>query len=489
MDTPPTDPRRVLVGVMLVLLLGAINQTIVAVALPRIADRLDGFGLMAWVISGYLVAATVATPIYGKLFDRYGVRKVLAVAIAIFALGSLGCALSFTMPMLVGFRVLQGLGGGGLISGSHAAIALTVSPRERGRYQAYFSSMFALASVLGPVAGGWLTEGLSWQWVFAANLPLSVLALRAIQTRLRPLPVPGRHAPIDGPGAVLLSLGLAALLIAITRAGQGLPWFDSANLGWIGSGVVLLAGYAWRERGVADPVLPLPLLKSRVVTLGLLTQFFAHGTMITLTVMVPLESQLVAGLAPAAAATQLVALSLGPPTGSLIAGRTMAATGRYRPQQTIGAAGVAIAVLALAAALHWDAPQWVAVALLFVTGVCFGLQFPTTLVAIQSAAPIEHLGAAIAAVNFVRSLGGALGIALLSTMLLELLRRGAPELAQVSAGADVMRALTATGADALRARMQPVAEDAFVAIFAICAAGSLLVLALFRAMPERPLRG
>ncbi|MEI7447400.1 MAG: MFS transporter, partial [Burkholderiales bacterium] len=241
MDTPPTDPRRVLVGVMLVLLLGAINQTIVAVALPRIADRLDGFGLMAWVISGYLVAATVATPIYGKLFDRYGVRKVLAVAIAIFALGSLGCALSFTMPMLVGFRVLQGLGGGGLISGSHAAIALTVSPRERGRYQAYFSSMFALASVLGPVAGGWLTEGLSWQWVFAANLPLSVLALRAIQTRLRPLPVPGRHAPIDGPGAVLLSLGLAALLIAITRAGQGLPWFDSANLGWIGSGVVLLA--------------------------------------------------------------------------------------------------------------------------------------------------------------------------------------------------------------------------------------------------------
>ncbi|MFM1988697.1 MAG: hypothetical protein RJA99_1654 [Pseudomonadota bacterium] len=489
MDTRPTDPRRVLVGVMLVLLLGAINQTIVAVALPRIADRLDGFGLIAWVISGYLVAATVVTPIYGKLFDRYGVRRVLAVAIGLFALGSLGCALSFTMPMLVGFRVLQGIGGGGLISGSHAAIALTVSPRERGRYQAYFSSMFALASVLGPVAGGWLTEGLSWQWVFAANLPLSVAALAATQSRLRPLPVPGRRAPIDGPGALLLSLGLAAVLIAITRAGQGQPWFDAANLAWIGSGVLLLAGYAWRERGVEDPVLPLPLLRNRVVTLGLLTQFIAHGTLITLTVMVPLESQLVAGLAPAAAASQLVALSLGPPVGSMIAGRTMAATGRYRPQQTIGALGVAIAVFALAAALHWDAPHWVAVALLFVTGVCFGLQFPTTLVALQSAAPVEHLGAAIAAVNFARSLGGALGIALLSTMLLELLRRGAPELAQVNAGADVMRALTATDADALRARMQPVAEDAFVAIFATCAAGSLVVLALFRAMPERPLRG
>lgn len=143
MNTPATNPHRVLVGVMLVLLLGAINQTIVAVALPRIADRLDGFALMAWVISGYLVAATVVTPIYGKLFDRHGVRVILAWAIALFAIGSLGCAVSTSMPMLVAFRVLQGLGGGGLVSGSHAAIAQTVSPRERGRYQAYFSGMFA----------------------------------------------------------------------------------------------------------------------------------------------------------------------------------------------------------------------------------------------------------------------------------------------------------------------------------------------------------
>jgi MFS family permease len=351
MTQTATDPRRVLVGVMLVLLLGAINQTIVAVALPRIAERLDGFGLIAWVISGYLVAATVVTPIYGKLFDRHGVRIVLAGAIAVFAVGSLGCALSTSMPMLVGFRVLQGVGGGGLISGAHAAIAQTVSPRERGRYQAYFSSMFALASVLGPVAGGWLTDALSWQWVFAANLPLSLAALLVIRERLRVLPIPGRRSPIDGPGALLLALGLAAVLIAITRAGQGLPWFDARNLGWLGAGAALLAGYAWRERTVEDPVLPLPLLRNRIVALGLLSQFLGHGLMITLTVMVPLELQLVAGLAPAAAATHLIALSMGPPVGSMIAGRTMAATGRYRPQQTIGALGTALAVLALAAAI------------------------------------------------------------------------------------------------------------------------------------------
>ena len=489
MDTPATNPHRVLVGVMLVLLLGAINQTIVAVALPRIADRLDGFALMAWVISGYLVAATVVTPIYGKLFDRHGVRVILAWAIALFAIGSLGCAVSTSMPMLVAFRVLQGLGGGGLVSGSHAAIAQTVSPRERGRYQAYFSGMFALGSVLGPVAGGWLTDRLSGHWVFAANLPLAAIALGVIRVRLRALPVPGRRRPIDAAGALLLAFGLAALLIAITRAGQGMPWLDATNLGWIGLGAALLAGYGWRERGVEDPTLPLPLLRSRVVALGLLTQFIGHGMLITLTVMVPLELQLVGGLAPAAVASHLIALSLGPPVGSLFAGRRMARTGRYRTLQMVGALGNALAIGGLAVAIALDAPHGVGIALLFAAGATFGFQFPTTMVAIQSAAPPEHLGAAIAAINFVRSLGGALGIALLSTLLLELLRFGAPEVAAGASGADVMRALTATDAGELRARMQPVAELAFEAIFAICAASSLAAFALFRAMPERPLRG
>jgi EmrB/QacA subfamily drug resistance transporter len=485
----PIEPRRIIVGVMLVLLLGAMNQTIVAVALPRIAERLDGFELLAWVISGYLVAATVTTPIYGKLCDRHGVRIVLMGALSVFFVATLGCALSTSMPMLVAFRVLQGVGGGGLISSAHAAISQAVSLRERGRYQGYISSMFAVASVLGPVLGGWLTDWLSWEWVFLANLPLAVAALLATRRALRPLPVPGRRRPIDAVGALLLAAGLSALLIAITRAGQGHPWLDATNLAWLGSAAVLLAGYGWRERGAEDPVLPLPLLRRRIVALGLLTQFLAHGTMITLTVMVPLELQLVAGMAPAAAASQLIALSLGPPCGSMIAGRTMARTGRYRPQQTIGACLTGIAVSCLAAAVGLDAPHDVALALLFVAGVGFGLQFPTTLVAIQNASPPEHLGSAIAAVNFARSLGGALGIAVLSTVLLELLRRGAPELADVSGGADVLRALTDSGAQGLRARMQPVAERSFVLIYAACGVGSAIVLALFRAMPERALRG
>lgn len=489
--TPAIDPRRIIVGVMLVLLLGAMNQTIVAVALPRIAEELHGYELLAWVISGYLVAATVTTPVYGKLCDRHGVRPVLRVALLLFTLGTLGCALSTSMPMLVGFRVLQGIGGGGLISSSHAAISQAVSLRERGRYQGYISSMFALASVLGPVLGGWLTERLSWHWVFAVNLPLALAALAATHRALRPLPLPGpdQRRPIDAAGALLLSLGLTALLIAITRAGQGHPWLDARNTAWLASALVLLGGYAWRDARAADPVLPLPLLRTRIVSLGLLTQFLAHGAMITLTVMVPLELQLVAGLPPASAASQLIALSLGTPIGSLIAGRTVARTGRYRMLQTVGAAVTAAAIFGLAGAVGLGAPHALALWLLFAAGVGFGLQFPTTLVAIQNASPPEHLGAAIAAINFVRSLGGAIGIAVLSTVLLELMRAGAPGLgAGGTGGADVLRALTESGAEALRRELRPVATRSFVVIFALCGLGSLLVLGIFRAMPERPLR-
>lgn len=488
-DAPVPEPRRIVAGLLLVLFLAAINQTIVAVALPRLAERLDGFGLLAWVIGGYLVAATVAAPVYGKLCDRYGPRRVLPVALGLFAAGSLGCALAQTMAQLIGWRVLQGLGGGGLICSAQAAIAHTVPLRERGRYQAYISGMFALGSVFGPVAGGWLTQWMSWRAVFAANLPLAAAALFVTQRSLRGLPLPGAdaRARIDVAGALLLALGVSSLMIAITRVGQGQPWLDQVNVRWIAAGALLVAAFAWREARAEDPLLPLQLARRRIVGLGLVTQFLAHGTMVTLTVMVPLELQLVAGLTPGQAAVQLIALSLGVPLGAMLAGRWVLRTGRYRPAQTLGASITATAVFGLAAALWLDAPHALALALLSAAGVGFGLQFPTTQVAVQNDTPKPQLGAVIAAVNFVRSLGGALGIAVLSTTLLQLLAADAPEAVR-GGGADVLRALTADGADGLRATMQPVAERAFALIFALCGLGSVVVLALFRAMPERPLR-
>jgi MFS family permease len=330
---------------------------------------------------------------------------------------------------------------------------------------------------------------MSWRAVFAANLPLAAAALFATQRSLRalPLPVADARARIDVAGALLLALGVSSLMIAITRVGQGLPWLDEANARWIAAGALLVAAFAWREARAEDPLLPLTLARRRIVGLGLLTQFLAHGTMVTLTVMVPLELQLVAGLAPGQAAVQLIALSLGVPVGAMLAGRWVLRTGRYRPAQTLGASITATAVFGLAATLWLDAPHALALALLSAAGVGFGLQFPTTQVAVQNDTPKPQLGAVIAAVNFVRSLGGALGIAVLSTTLLQLLAADAPE-AMHGGGAQVLRALTADGADGLRASMQPVAERAFALIFALCGLGSLVVLALFRAMPERPLR-
>jgi len=487
---PVADPRRIIAGVMLVLLLAAMNQTIVAVALPRISQDLDGYALLAWVISGYLVAATVSTPLYGKLCDRRGPRQVLLAALAIFALGTLGCALAHSMPTLVGWRVVQGIGGGGLLSSANAAISAAVSLRERGRYQGYISGMFGLASVLGPVLGGWLTEWVSWQAVFLVNLPLAAAAYLGTHRALRVLPMPAAtgHRAIDAAGSLLLALGLSALLIAITRVGQGHPALDAANLRWLAAAAVLLAGYAWRDARAEDPVLPLGLLRLPMVSRGLLGQMIGHGTMVTLIVMVPLELQLVAGLSPSAAANQLVALSLGPPAGSTLAGTLMARTGGYRVLQGIGASLSAAATLGLAAALWLDAPHWLGLLLLFAAGWGFGMQFPTTMLATQNAVPPGSLGTVIAAVNFARSLGGAIGIAVLSTLLLTALAAGAPAELADRTGADVLRALTATGADDLRRQMQPVAERAFALIFAVCAANSLLSLALYLSLPEKRLR-
>jgi MFS family permease len=255
----PAEVRTVVMGLMLSVFVAAIDQTVVSVALSQISAQLHGFDLLAWVVSGYLVAVAVATPIYGKLGDLYGRRMMLSIALGLFLAASIACALATSMPMLVGARIVQGLGGGGLLALAQATMGDVVSPRERGRYQVYFTITYATASVSGPLLGGFLTHYLSWRWVFWINLPLCLAALFISRRALALLPVPHVRRPIDYIGAALLSAGLASLMIGVTRIGQGIAWNATGNLQLFGLGLLVLALFVWQQQSSDEPIVPFAL--------------------------------------------------------------------------------------------------------------------------------------------------------------------------------------------------------------------------------------
>jgi EmrB/QacA subfamily drug resistance transporter len=429
-----SEIRSVIAGLMLSVFVGAIDQTIVSVALPRMSAELHGFDLLAWVVSGYLVAVAVATPIYGKLGDLYGRRMMLSSALCLFLAASIACAMATSMPMLVAARIVQGLGGGGLVALAQAAVGDVVAPRERGRYQVYFSVTYASASVSGPLLGGLLTHYLSWRWVFWINLPLCLAAIFISRRALALLPVPHIKRPIDFLGASLLSAGLAALLIGVTRIGQGVSWSAPGNLQLFGLALLVLALFVWQQQASVEPILPLGLFRLRAVTLCCAIQFIAFFQIISLTVLMPLRTQMMTGAGAGMAAIQLVPLSLTVSLSSFLAGRIMTRTGRFKVCQLSGAA---VALLALMGLLFSDPAHVVqAYLLLALMGAGTGLQFSSGIVGVQNAVPPRHIGVATATVVFFRSLGGAIGVAVLTALLLVGLREHAPALWS-SAGSEV----------------------------------------------------
>lgn len=317
---PDTAARSIITGLALAIFLGALDRTIVSVSLQSISEQLHGFEIVAWVVAGYLVAATVITPIYGKLADLFGARALLSFAIGLFLVASIGCALAQTMPQLIAARILQGLGGGGLISLVQAVIPRVVSLRERGRYQGYFSGVYALASVGGPVVGGYLTHYLSWRWVFWINVPIGVAALLVSLRALARLPVRGRDPHIDYVGALLLTMGLAAVLIAVTRVGQGVAWHAPSNLSLFGAGVAILMVSAWHERRAREPILPLALLKIPAIVLSCAILFIAFFQLVSLTALMPLRFEMLGGAGADEAGLRLVPLTLGIALGAYTAG-------------------------------------------------------------------------------------------------------------------------------------------------------------------------
>nr|WP_256261891.1 MDR family MFS transporter [Pseudomonas gingeri] len=482
-----------MIALMLAIFLGALDQTIVAVSIPAISAQFKDVGLLAWVISGYMVAMTVAVPIYGKLGDLYGRRKLMLFGMGLFTLASLFCGMAQSMEQLVIARIIQGIGAGGMISVSQAIIGDIIPPRERGRYQGYFSSMYAVASVAGPVLGGYMTEYLSWRWVFLINLPLGVGAWWVAHRTLVGLPVPQRKPVIDYLGTLLMIVGLTALLLGITQIGQGHRWNDSDVLGLLATAVIALALFVLHERRTAEPLLPMHLFLNRNALLCWCTIFFTSFQAISLTVLMPLRFQSVTGAGADSAALHLLPLAMGLPMGAYFAGRMTSVTGYYKPMILSGALLMPLAIVGMA----FTAPQAVVLSslLMLLCGIAGGLQFPTSLVGTQNSVEQRDIGVATSTTNLFRSLGGAVGVALMSALLLALLQdsslthlAGTAVIAEGSSGNALLDGLNAApgpAQEALRAELLLT----FRHLLLISAGVALLGLAAAIAMPNRVLRG
>lgn len=401
------DIRLILIGVMLAMFLGALDQTIVATALPTIGRELGGVQALSWVVTAYLLTSVVVTPLYGKLSDVHGRRMMLLIAIAVFLVGSVACALARDIYVLIGARALQGLGGGALISLGQTIIGDVVAPAERGKYQAYFATVFMTSSIGGPVLGGLFAEYLHWSFIFWINLPLGLAAWLMTSSVLKRLPRHEQPHRIDVLGALLMLAATVSLLLALTLGGETFPWASPQILGLLALSVVGWGLFGWRLATAAEPFIPLSVLGHQVVRYGVVSLFFAVGALVGLSVFVPLYFEAVLGLSAAASGTALVALMGGTVVGATLAGRVMARRPRYKWVSVTGL-GLATVVTILLAIFPTTLPFIGVEIVLAIIGLGLGTVFPITVTAIQNAVPLRQLGTTTGVLNFARSLGGAI---------------------------------------------------------------------------------
>jgi EmrB/QacA subfamily drug resistance transporter len=471
----PVDPatvRAIVAGIMLAMFLSALEQTIVAPALPTIGRRLSDIENLSWVVTAYLLSTTVATSLFGKLSDIYGRRALMLVSVSVFVLGSVACALAPTLWTLVAARALQGLGGGGILPLAQTVIADILSPRERPMVQSYSSVMFMSASILGPVLGGFLTDYIHWSMIFWINLPLGALALLMTNRALKRLPRHERPHRLDLLGAALMVAAAIALLLALSWGGSRYGWDSAQILGLVGLSGLLWMLFAWRLMTAPEPFIPLTMVREPVVAAIVVAGFFGIGTIIGLSIFMPLYIELVLGQSASASGLVLIAFMCGATLGSLAAGRLLSRLDRYKRVPLVGLP-LGIAVLA-AFALWPDRFSVMEVAaLLVIGGLGMGTMYPTTTVLIQNAVPPHQLGTATGTLNFFRQLGGALVVAVFGAIVL-----GGLDLH--AAGPIVLQRLSEAGGPA-------VDSFRFVFIAAACflAAAFLAVLCI----AERPLRG
>src|SRR6266516_1353986 len=446
--------RSIFYGLMLGMFLSALNQTIVATALPTIGREFGDFENLSWVLIAHLLSSTVVSLLYGKLSDIEGRRGMMLLAIGLFIAGSALCAAAPNMAILIAGRTLQGVGGGGIVPLTQTTIADMITPRERGRYQAYMGTSWIVAGVAGPVLGGAIAEYLHWSLIFWINVPLGVFAALLTYHAMKQLPRHERPHQLDLIGAALMVAAATMLLVALTSGGSRLPWTSSTIVALIGTSLALSLAFVWWLRLVPEPFLPLTVLGNPVMCAGTAATSWMLGAVLGLTIYMPFYFQVVHKLSATEAGLALIPIVVMTTPGSMVSGRSMMHLRRY----TISAIVGAIIVIAL-------------------IGFGAGTVYPVATVSIQNAVPAHQVGTATGAMNFFRALASTLAVAIMGAILLAGLG-AAPE-----RGTGVELLVETAGAAGID--MAAVFRFVFVAadIFLIAALAAVLL------MEERPLRG
>ncbi len=482
-------------ALMLGMFLAALDQTIVSTALPTIVGDLGGIDHLSWVVTSYLVATTASTPLYGKLGDLYGRKLLFGVAIVIFLFGSALSGASQSLTELIVFRAVQGIGAGGLMVGAQAIIADIVPPRERGRYMGLIGSVFAVASVLGPLLGGFFVDSLSWRWVFYVNLPIGAVALAVVVLKLH-LPASRTEHRIDWTGAALLTSAVVCLILLTTWGGNEYGWGSATIIGLGVATVALALSFVWQERRAVEPLIPPRLFAGRGFSVAIVLGFLVGVAMFGALTFLPLYLQVVRGASPTGSGLLIVPLMVGLLTAGILSGRWISKHGRYRIFPIVGSASLTVGMFLLTR-LDAGTPYVATAAFMVIIGVGIGLFMQVIVLVAQNDARPQDIGAATSSATFFRSIGGSVGVAIFGAVFASRLTdglRGLPaavaERLHLSPGSAQVRP------DAVQA-LPSGPRTAFLDVFVHALHGAFTFGAVFAglaflltwALPEIPLRG
>jgi len=404
-------------GLMLGLLLAALDQSIVSTALPTIVGDFHSLNRLTWVVTAYLLTSTVTAPLYGKISDLYGRKRIFQFAIVVFLAGSALAGLSQNMNELIAFRAVQGLGAGGLIVLAMAIVGDIVSPAERGRYQGYFGAVFGVASIAGPLVGGLLVDHASWRWIFYVNLPIGAVALVVTSIVLRDRAVRSRHK-IDYLGSVLLLVGFSALLLVTTLGGspQGYPWLSPQIIGMAVVGIGFVVLFIVREHYAPEPIVPLRLFRKPVFSIANACGFIVGVAMFGAIIYIPVYLQVVRGVSPTTSGLMLLPIIVGLFIASIGSGQIIVRVGRYKIFPIIGTALITVGMF-LFSTLTIHTSYLLSSLFMLITGFGLGLVMQVLILAVQNGVDYKDLGTATSLAAFFRSMGGAFGVALLGAVL------------------------------------------------------------------------